>query len=92
MRMRVRYLASLSGLRIWHFSELQCRSQTQLGSEAVVWAGGTAPIGPLAWELPYASDAALKRQKKKKKKGGGLYDKTQIFQQVLLHDSVKNIL
>ena len=67
MRMWVRYLASLSGLRIWHFSELQCRSQTQLGSEAVVWAGRTAPIRPLAWELPYASDSALKRQKKKKK-------------------------
>ena len=31
----------------------------------------TAPIGPLAWELPYASGAALemaKRQKKRKKK------------------------
>ena len=26
-----------------------------------------APIGPLAWEPPYALDAALKRQKKKKK-------------------------
>ena len=27
-----------------------------------------APIGPLAWEPPYAVSAALKRQKKKKKK------------------------
>ena len=27
-----------------------------------------APIGPLAWELPYAIVAALKDQKKKKKK------------------------
>ena len=27
----------------------------------------TAPIGTLAWEPPYASGAALKRQKKKKK-------------------------
>ena len=26
------------------------------------------PIKPLAWELPYAEDAAIKRQKKKKKK------------------------
>ena len=25
----------------------------------------TAPIEPLAWESPYATDAALKRQKKK---------------------------
>ena len=24
----------------------------------------TAPIGPVAWELPYAAGAALKRQKK----------------------------
>ena len=27
-----------------------------------------AMIGPLAWEPPYAEDAALKRQKKKKQK------------------------
>ena len=27
----------------------------------------TAPIGTLAWELPYVVPAALKRQKKKKK-------------------------
>ena len=26
---------------------------------------GVAPIGPLAWEPPYASEAALKRKKKK---------------------------
>ena len=26
-----------------------------------------APIRPLTWELPYATDAALKRKKKKKK-------------------------
>ena len=28
----------------------------------------TAPTGPLAWEPPYASGVALKRQKDKKKK------------------------
>ena len=28
----------------------------------------TAPIGPLAWEPPYAGEAAKKRAKKKKKK------------------------
>ena len=28
----------------------------------------TAPIGPLAWEPPYAAGTGLKRQKKKKKK------------------------
>ena len=27
-----------------------------------------APIGPLAWELPYAVDMALQRQKDKKRK------------------------
>ena len=27
-----------------------------------------APIGPLAWEPPYAASTALKNQKKKKKK------------------------
>ena len=31
----------------------------------------TALIRPLAWELPYAPDAALKRQKKKKKSERG---------------------
>ena len=28
----------------------------------------TAPIWPLAWELPYATDEALKKQKKKREK------------------------
>ena len=33
-----------------------------------LWCGpvATAPIRPLAWELPYAMGVALKRQKKKK--------------------------
>ena len=37
----------------------------------------TAPIGPLAWEPPYAAGVALekaKRQKKKEKKETTLYD------------------
>ena len=38
---------------------------------ALLWLwcrpAATAPIGPLAWELPYAVGAALKSQKKKKK-------------------------
>ena len=29
----------------------------------------TAPIRPLAWELPYAAGVAIKGQKTKKKKG-----------------------
>ena len=33
---------------------------------AVVWASAMAPIGPLAWELPYAIGATLKKKKKEK--------------------------
>ena len=43
----------------------------RLGSDlALLWCkpAAVALIGPLAWELPYAMGAALKR---KKKKGGG---------------------
>ena len=39
---------------------------------ALLWLwhrpAATVPSGPLAWELPYAADAALKSKKKKKKK------------------------
>ena len=31
-------------------------------------SAATTPIGPLAWEAQYATDAALKRQKDQKKK------------------------
>ena len=65
MVMWVQSLASLSGLRIQHCSELWCRSQMRLGSRiavAVVWLAAAALIGPLAWKLPYAANAALKRQ------------------------------
>ena len=33
-----------------------------------LWLAATAPIGPLAWEPPYASAAALSKRPKKKKK------------------------
>ena len=69
MRIRVQPLPLLSGLRIWHCCELWCRSQTLLGSVLLwLWCrpAPIAPIGPLAWELLYARDMALKRQKKKK--------------------------
>jgi len=44
-----------------------------MGSDpALLWLWhspvATAPIGPLAWEPPYAKGAAQKRPKKKKKK------------------------
>ena len=51
MRFRVRYLASLSGLMIWHCLEPWCRP------------ADTAPIRLLAWEPPYAASAALKKKK-----------------------------
>ena len=56
MRIGVRSLVLLSGLRIWH-----CRG---------LWYRLTAValIGPLAWEFPYAADLAPKRQKKKKER------------------------
>ena len=59
MRTRVQSLASLSELRIWCHRELRYRSQMQLGSRVSVAA---ALIHPLAWELPYAVDEALKRK------------------------------
>ena len=36
MRLRVQFLASLSGLRTWHCHELWCRLQTWLGSGVAV--------------------------------------------------------
>ena len=71
MRMQVRSLASLSGLRILHCRELWYRLQIQLCSSdlALLWCRpvATAPIRPLAWEPPYAVGAAeeiAKRQNK----------------------------
>ena len=54
MRMRVQSLASLSRLGI------------QCGHELWRWCrlAAATPIRPLAWELPYAAGAALKRKKK----------------------------
>ena len=43
-----------------------------VGDLALLWPwcrlAAAALIGPLAWELPYATGAALKSKKKKKKK------------------------
>ena len=71
MRLQIRSLASLSGLRIWHCHELWCWSQTWLGSGiAVAWHRplAIAPITPLAWEPPYAAGATLEKEKRQKKK------------------------
>ena len=70
MRMRVRFLASLSGLRIQHCHELcvGCRLASDL---ALLWLwrrlAATAPIQPLATELLYALAVALKRTTTTKK-------------------------
>ena len=48
-----------------------CRSQTWLGSLLLwlwPWPAATAPIGPLAWEPPYAGGVAQEIAKKKTKK------------------------
>ena len=69
--MRIQSLVSLSGQRILLCGELWCRSQTGWDL-LLLWlwcrAAAVAPIPPLAWELPYASGAALKRKKKKERK------------------------
>ena len=71
MRMRIRYLASLSGLRIQRCRELWSRSQWS-SDPAWLWLwrrlAATASISPLAWEPPYAMRASLRRDKKAKKK------------------------
>ena len=59
MRMWVRSLASLGGLRIWCCQDLWCRSQMWLGfhiAVTVVLAGSCTS----AWERPYATGVALK--------------------------------
>ena len=71
MRLWVRSLVLLSGLRIRLCRELWCKSKS--GSDLVLlwlWCSpvATALIGPLAWEPPYAVGTALKRTKGKRKK------------------------
>ena len=61
MRLRVRSLALLSGLRFRRYHELWCRLQTLLGSHV-------PPIRPLAWKTPYAEGAALEKTKRQNKK------------------------
>ena len=64
MRMGVQSQASLSGLRMWHCCE-PCHRCGLDPSWLWLWCRPAAPIGPLAWELTYAMDAALKKKKKK---------------------------
>ena len=68
MRMRVRSLALLHGLRIWHCHELWCCGVGhRCGLDSVLlWLwhrlAAAALIRTLAWEPPYATGAALKTQ------------------------------
>ena len=66
MKMRVQSLASLSGLR--NGLTLSPGVGRRHGSDPeLLWLwhrpAARAPIGPLAWELPYAAGAALKKIK-----------------------------
>ena len=70
MRLWVRSLALLSGLRIRCHCELQCRLQTRLRSGvavALVQAGSNSSDQTPAWEPPYIVGVALKGQKTKTK-------------------------
>ena len=67
MRLQVRSLASLSGLRIQHYHKLWCRLQTQLRSGVAVVVA-QAVVRPLAWGPPYATGVALKKDKKQNKR------------------------
>ena len=67
MRLGVRSLALLSGLRLQHCHELWCR--LQMGSDpALLWLWyrpvAMALIRPLAWEPPYATGAAQEMAKR----------------------------
>ena len=57
-RIWIQSLASHSGLRIWHCCKLRRRLQLPLRSGV---AAAAAIIWPLAWELAYATGAAIKR-------------------------------
>ena len=66
----VQSLALPNGLRIWHCHELWHSLQMWLRSKLLwLWhrLAAVVLIQPLAWELPYAEPAALKRQNKKQK-------------------------
>ena len=76
MKLQVRSLALLNGLRIRRGHELWCRLQMQLRSDIAValvllwlWCRlvAIAPIGPLAWEPPHAMGVALEKMKRQNK-------------------------
>ena len=72
-RLRVQFLALLSGLHIWCCLELWCRVQ-MVSDLVLLWLwlwlwlwprlAAVAPTGPLAWEPPYAMGVAVKSKNK----------------------------
>ena len=71
LRLQVRSLASLSGLKIHCCSELCCRSQSQLGSNvavAVALAGDYSSDETPSLETSICCECNPKKEKKKKKK------------------------
>ena len=66
LRMWVRSLVSVSGLRIQCCCELWCRSWIYYCCGCGISWQLIALIQPLAWELPYAVGGALKRQQQQK--------------------------
>ena len=68
MRLRVRSLASLSGLRIRRCRELWCRSQTWLGSGLAVAGGYSSDQTPSLGTSPCRRCGPRKDRKTKKKK------------------------
>ena len=66
MRMWVRSLASLSGLKILHCHKLQHRLHSLDPVLPWLWhrPAAAAPIWPLAWELPSAAGVAVKKKRK----------------------------
>ena len=81
-RIWVRSQALLSGLRIWRFRELWCRSQTRLGRHYCgCGVHRRLQLQPLAWELLYALGVALKSKKIKSDK----FFFSQVLQTFVMH-------
>ena len=74
-------MASLSGLRIWRCCG--CGVGCRCGWDLALlwlwrWQAAAAQIQPLAWEPPYAEDAALKKSKIKIKNKIRCFQKARI--------------
>ena len=69
MRMPVRSLALLSGLRIWRCYELWCRSQTLLGSCVAVTVADSCSSNLTPSLGTYIGHRCGSKKKKKKSKG-----------------------